>query len=180
MKNKSLILFTFIFFYSFSLINVFSEEFIFNVTELEITNKGNLIKGHKRGEIIVENGIILKADNFIYNKTLNILDANGNVFIEDKNNNYKLFTDKTIYYKNKEIITTSGNSRAFIDDITIFAEKFYLNKNLNFVNANNKQAIRIPIVAIFFAISFSIEIAFVMERMTKMIVRDKIISATFL
>ena len=35
-----------------------------------------------------DDGIIIKADNFEYDKSLNILNANGKVKVNDKVNNY--------------------------------------------------------------------------------------------
>ena len=60
-----------------------SNQFNFNVTEIEILNNGNLIKGLKRGTINTDTGIIIKADEFIYDKITNILNAYGNIVIED-------------------------------------------------------------------------------------------------
>ena len=50
-----------------------SNGFNFNVTEIEILNNGNLVKGLKRGTINTDNGITIKADEFIYDKITNIL-----------------------------------------------------------------------------------------------------------
>ena len=64
-----------------------SEQFTFDVTEIQITENGNKFIGTDRGTIQTDNGIIIKADEFIYNKEINILTASGNVQIEDKINN---------------------------------------------------------------------------------------------
>ena len=76
-----------------------SEQFNFDVTEIEILKEGNLIKGLKGGTVSTNNGIIIKAEEFIYDKVLNELEAIGNVNIIDQNKNYKIFSDKTIYKK---------------------------------------------------------------------------------
>ena len=54
-----------------------SEEFNFDITEVEITENGNKFKGIKRGTITVDNGIIIKANEFNYDKIKNILNTKG-------------------------------------------------------------------------------------------------------
>ena len=54
MKNNyfySLILILIVNFVSLNTVTVHAEQFTFDVTEIEITNKGNLYKGLKRGTI---------------------------------------------------------------------------------------------------------------------------------
>ena len=73
------------FFYKFLLIltlNVFfiygaqaQDQFNFEITEIEILNKGNLYKGLKRGIITTNEGVNIKADNFTYNKITNVVEA---------------------------------------------------------------------------------------------------------
>ena len=67
------------------------EQFNFDVTQIEISNNGNLYKGSKRGTITTNKGIIINANTFTYNKNTNILDAEGQVKIEDLVNNYDFF-----------------------------------------------------------------------------------------
>ena len=86
--NKILVLAFCLFFQN---ISNSSETFNFDVTEVEILENGNIFKGSKRGIITTDDGIKLEADNFKYNKSLNVLNANGNVKIEDNINNYILF-----------------------------------------------------------------------------------------
>ena len=89
-----------------------AEQFDFKVSEIEILNNGNLFKGLNRGVIETDNGIIIEADNFIYDKLLNILNASGEVKVNDTINKYNIFSDKITYKKNEEIIFTTGNSKA--------------------------------------------------------------------
>ena len=69
MKNK------FYFFFVLLLLNLLffqkvysSEQFNFDVTEIEIFDKGNLYKGLKRGTITTDDGIVIEANTFVYNK----------------------------------------------------------------------------------------------------------------
>ena len=117
MKNKVvktvLILLVVNFFHSIS----FSEnQFNFNVSNLEISENGNIFKGLNKGIITTNNGIKITADSFEYNKNLNILNASGNVKIEDNIQNYKIFSENITYEKNKEKIFTQNNSRAIYQD----------------------------------------------------------------
>ena len=62
------------------------EQFEFNVTEIEILENGNKIKGLNRGKISSNDGVVITADTFVYNKTLNQNDVDlihSNGFIED-------------------------------------------------------------------------------------------------
>ncbi len=133
--NKILVLIFFIFFQN---ISNSAESFNFDVTEVEILENGNIFKGSKRGTITTDDGIKLEADNFKYNKSLNILNANGNVKIEDNINNYILFSKEITYLRNKNIIFTKNKSKAINlnDNSTIEADEFEYNKNLNILNAN--------------------------------------------
>ena len=78
------------------------EQFNFNITEIQILENGNKFKGLKRGEIQADNDIIIIADEFEYDKKLNILKAKGKVEILDKINNLNLYTDRIIYEKMKK------------------------------------------------------------------------------
>ena len=99
MKNNFLksILITFFCFYIFDAYS--QDQFNFDVTEIQIIENGNTFIGKKRGTISSSDGIIIKADEFEYNKKLNILKAKGNVKINDTLNDYIIFTDKITYKK---------------------------------------------------------------------------------
>ena len=82
----------FLFLISFSL--KASEKFNFDVTEVEILENGNKFKGIKRGTITSEDGVVIDANQFEYDKKLNILNAQGDVKVNDTVNNYIIFSDK--------------------------------------------------------------------------------------
>ena len=105
MKNNFfLIILIFLsYFYSITTSNS-SEQFNFNVTEINILENGNKFIGTKRGKITTDNGIIMNSDNFEYDKLSNILNANGNVIIQDKTNNITLYSENITYYRNDETI----------------------------------------------------------------------------
>ena len=61
-----------------------NEPYIFDVTEIEILENGNQIYGYKGGTATSEDGSIITAENFFYNKLTNILETSGNVQYLDK------------------------------------------------------------------------------------------------
>ena len=70
-----------------------NEPFVFNVTEIEIINNGNTVKGYKGGTATTDDGLKIEAENFVYDKVLNILNAYGNVKVTNDLSNYKIFTE---------------------------------------------------------------------------------------
>jgi len=110
MKNKLL---TFFFIFVFSQCNlsqVLAEEFIFEVTDLEITKNGNVYKGNNRGTIKTDNQLKLISDNFEYLKKINRLEANGDVQLFDLNKDITINAQQIFYLKNEEKIYTVGKT----------------------------------------------------------------------
>ena len=142
MKNNIFILYL-IFFLNLALLTqVKSEEkFNFDVTEAEIKNDGNTFIGKKRGVASTENGIFITANNFEYDKLLNILYADGNVILDDTLAGVKIYTEDITYLKNKEIIFTKGRSKATDQITTIDGDKFEYNKSLNELNAKGNVVV---------------------------------------
>ncbi len=110
-----------------------TEQFNFDVKEVEITDEGNTFKGLKGGTATTQEGLKISAQEFEYDKILNILIAKKNVKLEDIVNNYIIFADKITYFKNKEEIFTNGKTKAFIENKYEFESKdtkFYKNKKI--------------------------------------------------
>ena len=144
MKNKFLTILLFLFLSKMFFFNVNSEEqFNFNVTEIEVLQNGDIIKGLKKGIVNTNDGIIITADTFVYEKLLNILTAKGNVEIEDTNRNLRIYSENVIYNKNQEIITTNKNSKAIYEkNKFILADSFKFIRNENILNANGNVEIK--------------------------------------
>ena len=139
MKNNFFFNFISIFLFSLFFINLVhgQEQFSFEVTEIEILNKGNLYKGLKRGIIKTNDGFIIEANTFTYNKITNVVDAEGQVKVEDVVNNYTIFSNTAKYKKNEEIVITEGNSKGIDSkNRTITSDKLTYNKITNVVDAN--------------------------------------------
>ena len=143
MLNKFKILIFILFIFQFNILQA-QDQFNFDVTEIEIKENGNKFFGLKRGTITTDSGLVINADRFIYDKILNILDAQGNVKIIDKFNNYTIYTNKITYLKNDEIIFTKGDSKAVNDNTVILAQEFKYLKKTNLLIAKNKVTINDP------------------------------------
>ena len=126
-------------FYSVTIFNSNSEEnFNFDITEIEVSENGNRIKGLKRGTITSDNDLIIKANEFDYDKTLNIIKLSGNVIINDIKKNYIIFADKVNYNKNIEVIKTQNNSKLNLgEDGSISANEFELQRDNNLLIAKD-------------------------------------------
>ena len=143
MKNNILSKFIYILlFLNINFTIAYSEQFKFNVTEIEILNNGNLYKGLDKGSIETDTGILINAQTFIYDKLKNTVNAEGNVKIEDTINNYVIFSDNAVYRRNEEIVSAFGNSRA-IDNQNreIIADKISYSKIPNIINAEGNVKI---------------------------------------
>ena len=116
-----------------------AESFNFDVTQLEILENGNKFKGKEKGTITSNDGVVINADEFEYDKILDILNASGNVKINDTKNDYVIYTDKATYNKREEIIFTENGSKGISlkDDIVITAKNFQYYKSLNKILAKN-------------------------------------------
>ena len=120
-----------------------SEQFNFDVTEIQILENGNKFIGTKRGIVSNDDGVEIEADYFEYNKNTNILEAKGNVMVLDKIKKYTIYSDQLIYKKNDNFIFTNGNSKAISseDNIVIKGDIFEYERNKNIINAQNNVVI---------------------------------------
>lgn len=138
--NTSFILSIIFLFISFSA--KADDQFNFNITEIEILENGNKIIGSKRGEIISNDGIIINADSFVYNKKENTLIANGNVEVIDKINDYKILSEEINYDKKDETIYTKGATTSEIySRYSIVSKDLIFLKDKKILNSNFKTTI---------------------------------------
>ena len=126
MLNKTLIFFLVI--SNLIFLNLYSDDQInFDVSEIQILDDGKKIVGKNRGTITTDNGIIIQADEFEFDKVKNILQAKGNITIEDKLNNYNFIANAITYFKNEEKIEIQGKTEAIIGNNYNFkTENIYL------------------------------------------------------
>ena len=101
-----------------------NEQFIFDITEIEILDNGNQIKGYNGGTAKTNDGIKIIANNFYYNRNTNILEVSGDVKFTDELSDVVITSDKAKYFKNLEKIITEGNSKAISKDNIITSANF--------------------------------------------------------
>jgi LPS-assembly protein len=140
MKNKFLILYLLLIFNCLNSTYA-NEVFNFDVTEIEILDNGNTIKGNGRGTASTNDGISITADNFIHDKLKNILYANGNVIIFDSIKEINIFSEEITYFKNTETIITKVRSKATDKNTFIEGNYFEYKKKLNTLNAKGNVEI---------------------------------------
>ena len=87
-----------------------SEEFIFEISNIEITDNGNIYKGKNRGKIVTDKQLELVSDNFEYFKKTNQLKAAGNVQLFDLKNNISINAETILYFKDKDKISSIGKT----------------------------------------------------------------------
>ncbi len=122
------------------------DQFNFDVTEIQILEKGNLFIGDKKGVITTDNNIIINSEKFEFNKKKNILKTFGNTKINDLNNQIIITSNQTTYFKNEEKVITKGNSKAVNEDgMIITADEFRYDKIKNIIIAYKNVKINNPV-----------------------------------
>ena len=128
MKNKN---FLYILFSCIALINInlaCANEIEFNVSEIVISEKGNIIKAKKGTASSLIDGINIDANTFLYDKNTSTLTALGDVKITSIKNDFLIETQGIIYDTyNKEI---SSEEDTLINDARgnlASSESFFLN-----------------------------------------------------
>ena len=75
-----------------------------------------------------------------YNKILNALNANGDVSVEDKIKNYKVFSENIDYLRNTNHILTKGKTEAIIESKYNFnSSNVELNRSEDILSSNEKK-----------------------------------------
>ena len=112
MKNKILIYYLVIFFFSTISNMIFANEIIFDTTNIKITNNGNIINAGKGVAKSIAGNIEIHAEEFKYFKNLSILEAYDGIAVATE------------------------------DNIEIKAKEFNFNENLSVINAIGNVEIR--------------------------------------
>ncbi len=111
MKNK----FYLIIIFSFAcLINLnstsYSNDILIDAETVDIKEKGNLIFATGNVNITDGTGAVIKGDKAIYNKYDQSVEISGNVFFSDNIKNFNISSDKVLFEKQKNIISTFNNT----------------------------------------------------------------------
>ena len=147
MKNKFITFFLILLFNLNNLNQVLAEDFIFEVSDLEITENGSVYNGNNRGKIITDDQLELISDNFEYLKKINQLEANGDVQLFDLKNDITINAEQVFYLKNEEKILTLGKTLIKVSnkyniegfDMTLLKDKMILSSKKNTVITDNKS-----------------------------------------
>ena len=147
MKSKFTTFFLVLVFTLCNLSQVLGEEFIFEVSDLEITENGNIYKGNNRGTIRTDSQLKLISDNFEYLKKINRLEANGDVQLFDLNKDITINAQQIFYLKNEEKIFTVGKTLIKISnkydiegfDLTLFKDKMILSSKKNAIITDSES-----------------------------------------
>lgn len=119
-----------------------AEEFNFDVSEINILEDGNKIVGSKRGKITTNDGTVISADSFIYNKINKFLEAKGNVIFKDEINDYKISSEEINYDKKEEIVYTKGDTKSeILSRYDINSKDVIFLKKEKIINSNHKTTI---------------------------------------
>ena len=149
MKNKFVTFFLVLVFTLCNLSQVLGEEFIFEVSDLEITENGNVYRGNNRGTISTNDQLKLISNNFKYLKKINQLEANGNVQVFDLKNDITINAQQIFYLKDEERIFTLGKTLIKVSnkyniegyDLTFLKDKMILSSEKNTVITDNESNI---------------------------------------
>ena len=107
-------------------LKIFTDKITYNKDQEKILTQGN-------SKAINNNGIVITADTFKYNKIINEFVAIGNVKIENSLKDYVIFTDEVIYFKNQEKIITRGKTKSLIQ-----SKYNFVSENVTFLVNQNK------------------------------------------
>ena len=139
MKNKFIITIFLVLLNLQSLKVALAEEFIFEISNLEITDNGNIYKGKNRGKILTDTQLELISDNFEYLKKTNQLKVEGNVQLFDFKNDISINAETIFYFKDKGKISSIGKTSIKISndytiegyDLTFLEDEMILSSNGN-------------------------------------------------
>ncbi len=130
MKNRYFLYVLFLYISFFNINFVTANELEFNVSEIIISDNGNIMEAKKGTATSLIDGINIDADTFFYNKSASTLTALGDVKITSIKNDFLIETQSIIYNTYKKEITSQDNT--LINDANgnlAEAKAFFLNLN---------------------------------------------------
>ena len=121
----------------------FGEDFKFEAAEIKILDKGNIVQSSGGVKIISNDNLEIIADKSIYDKDKSILKLEGNISVNDTQNNIKIFTNKVNYFKKKEIIIAEKKVRSEIKGkYTVDSAELIFDRNLLEISSSNKTILK--------------------------------------
>ncbi len=120
-------------------LNVLADQFVFETKEIKIVDSGNIIYA-KDGTAKSSDGLLkIIAQNFEYNKTLDILKAmNGVAFVEQ--NNLEIEFNKAIFNQNNLTVSINGDVKIIErkKNLVIETETVNYDRNLNIFRSSSE------------------------------------------
>ena len=119
------------------------QKYIIFTDNLTYFKNSEIIFTKSNSKATSDDGKIIIADDFKYEKNKNIINAQGNVKFKDKVNEYNLFSEKVTYFKNKENIISDGKTNIIIKskyDIVSKNVSFFIKEKI--ISSKKKTVIR--------------------------------------
>ncbi len=134
MKNKFIIFFL-LFFFNFKILN--ADKYLFEVSNMSVSENGNLIKANNGKIFSEENNLEINAEKYKYNKSLNLLNAiNGDIILK-RENLHIIF--KKLLINDKGFLTASDG--IIINDLqnslSLESENIILDRGKNILTASD-------------------------------------------
>ena len=151
MKNKfsiiKILIFLIIFYNNSSLL--LADDILIDAETVDIKEKGNLITAS--GAVSINDADFVKITGNLaeYNRIKQTVEINGDVIFLDKEKNYKVLSDKIIFKRNQNVISSFGNTLfVFLDKnntnvlFEVSGENSFFNQNKNNNPTKNQDKIR--------------------------------------
>ena len=140
MKNKFNI---FYFFILISLLVLYSTklsaaDLVVDAEVVDIKESGNLIVGKGSVNIVDGNNISIKGDNVRYNRISQVVEIDGNVIFFDTEKNSKVTSNKIIFDRNQNTISSFGKTSVNIFDNSNKNIEFKVSGENAIINRNTK------------------------------------------
>ena len=122
--------------------NTSSQEVLFEASNMDVKDNGNIILGYNSKTNIPLENIIIEAKNTKYIKDKNIIIFTGKVIFTDNKNNIIINSPKITYERNKNLIYSSGNTKFYIEDkYKIKSNNVFYNRASNKIYSNEETTI---------------------------------------
>ena len=142
MINKTLLLIIKIFIVGI-LSTAYAEEFNIKSEKINISGVNEEVEALGSVEVITDNNLKITGDKIIIDKKNSILKAYGNIVFLDDSKNIKIFSEETIYEKNKDLLYFNGKSKAELENNYIFeTEDLYFNRQGKIIYSDKPSTLK--------------------------------------
>ena len=119
-------------------IKTLANDLVIDAEVVDISDKGSVIRAS--GSVSINDGgrIEIKGNEAIYNKVDNIVEIIGDVFFYDKSRNYKASSDKIVFERNKNLLSSYGETKFSFLDKANSNVLFDIKGQNSFFDLNNK------------------------------------------